>query len=110
MDQFSLTELWNNMGLFAKAVVMVMAVMALFSLTIIIERLIVFITSNNESRSFAAKMGQLLSRGEIATAAGQTLGKNIGHLGRVIGAGLTAYRLAPQNNRDVAVESVARAL
>ena len=32
-----------------------------------------------------------------------------GHLGRVINAGLTAFRVAPKNH-DAAVESVARAL
>jgi biopolymer transport protein ExbB/biopolymer transport protein TolQ len=54
-------------------------------------------------------MGEILTKGDIAAAANTNLGKNVGHLGRVIGAGLTAYRLSP-NNRDVQIESVARAL
>jgi biopolymer transport protein ExbB/biopolymer transport protein TolQ len=37
------------------------------------------------------------------------MGKDIGHLGRVIGSGLTAYRISP-SDKEVAVESVARAL
>jgi biopolymer transport protein TolQ len=108
--QFTFVELWSSMGMFAKAIIFILGFMALASLTIIIERLIVFLTSNSESRSFAARMGGMLSQGQLAQAAGTSLGKKVGHLGRVIGAGLTAYRLAPANNRDLAVESVARAL
>jgi biopolymer transport protein TolQ len=108
--QFTFVELWSSMGPFAKAIVFILGVMALASLTIIIERMIVFTSSNNESRRFAAKMGGILSQGQLQQAAGQATPKGGGHLGRVIGAGLTAYRLAPTGNRDVAVESVARAL
>jgi biopolymer transport protein ExbB/biopolymer transport protein TolQ len=98
------------MGLFARIIVGVMAVMSIASLVVMAERLIVFMRSRSESRRFAEKMASILSKGDLATAANTKLGKDIGHLGRVIGAGLTAYRLSPQNNRDVAVESVARAL
>jgi biopolymer transport protein ExbB/biopolymer transport protein TolQ len=98
------------MGLFARLVVIVMAVMSLMSLVVLAERLVVFSKSKRESRAFAEKMSAVLAKGDLATAAKTDLGKNVGHLGRVIGAGLTAYRLSPTNNRDVAVESVARAL
>jgi biopolymer transport protein TolQ len=74
------------------------------------ERLVVFRKSRRDSRLFAEKMGAILAKGDLSTAANTNLGKNVGHLGRVIGAGLMAYRLSPANNRDVAVESVARAL
>jgi biopolymer transport protein ExbB/biopolymer transport protein TolQ len=61
------------------------------------------------SRTFAAKMGAILAKGDLNSAANQQLGKDVGHLGRVINSGLTAYRISP-NNKEVAVESVARAL
>lgn len=108
--QFTLTELWGHMGLFARLIVIVMAVMSVMSLVVLAERLVVFSRSKRESRAFAEKMSAVLAKGDLATAAKTDLGKNVGHLGRVIGAGLTAYRLSPTNNRDVAVESVARAL
>jgi len=77
-------------------------------LLVMAERLVVFRKSKAESRMFAGRMGAILAKGDIRTAASTNVGKNVGHLGRVI-AGLTAYRLSP-NNRDLAVESVARAL
>lgn len=108
--EFTLSGLWAHMGLFARIIVGVMAVMSVASLVVMAERIFVFSRSRSESRRFAEKMAQVLSKGDLATAANTKLGKDIGHLGRVIGAGLTAYRLSPQNNKDVAVESVARAL
>jgi biopolymer transport protein ExbB/TolQ len=108
--EFTISGLWGNMGLFARLIVIVMAVMSVMSLVVLAERLVVFSRSKRESRAFAEKMSAVLAKGDLATAAKTDLGKNVGHLGRVIGAGLTAYRLSPQNNRDIAVESVARAL
>lgn len=106
---FSLGHLWMSMGIFAKTIVVVMAVMSVASLIVMFERIVVFSKSRSESIQFAEKMAQLLSGGDIAVAVGAGLNKNVGHLGRVINAGLTAYKLAPRD-RDAAVESVARAL
>jgi biopolymer transport protein ExbB/TolQ len=97
------------MGMFAKTIVVVMAIMSIASLLVMFERLFVFNKSRSQSRAFAEKMGKLLATGEMAGAAAANLGKDVGHLGRVINAGLTAYRIAPKNH-DAAVESVARAL
>src|SRR4051794_20797705 len=107
--EFTLTEMWGHMGLFARGIVIVMAIMSVLSLVTMAERWVVFSRSRSESRSFAEKMGAILAKGDLNTAASTNMGKNVGHLGRVIGAGLMAYRLSPAN-REVAVESVARAL
>lgn len=108
--QFTLVELWGHMGLFARLVVIVLGIMSVASLVVLAERLVVFRKSRRDSRTFAEKMGAILAKGDLNTAASTNMGKNIGHLGRVIGAGLMAYRLSPAGDRDVAVESVARAL
>ena len=110
MMDFSLGSLWGSMGLFARMIAVVLAIMSISSLVVTAERIVVFRRSRRDSRSFAEKMGAILAKGDLNTAAGTNLGKNVGHLGRVIGAGLMAYRLSPASNREVAVESVARAL
>lgn len=97
------------MGLFAKLVVITMGVMSVASLLVIAERVVVYLRSGSESLLFARKMAQVLSQGDVPAAAAANLTKNVGHLGRTINAGLTAFRTAP-SNKDVAVESVARAL
>lgn len=106
---FSLGHLWSQMGLFAKLVVIVMGVMSVASLLVMFERIVVYMRSGSESVQFAEKMAKLLSGGDLASAANSGLSKNVGHLGRTINAGLTAFKLAPAN-KDVAVDSVARAL
>ncbi len=108
--QFTLTELWGHMGWFARGIVIVLAIMSVASLVVMAERLVVFNRSNAESRNFAEKMAKLLASGDLHAASNANLGKEVGHLGRVIGAGLNAFKLSPENDRDVAVESVARAL
>lgn len=106
---FSLGHLWASMGIFAKVIVITMAVMSVASLVVMFERIVVYMRSGSESVAFAQKMAQVLGGGDLAAAAAAGLNKNVGHLGRVINAGLTAYKTAP-NNKDVAVESIARAL
>ena len=108
--QFTMGDIWAHMGIFAKGIVMVMAVMMLASLIVVGERLFVFMRSKNESREFAEKMSKLLAGGDIDSAASAKLGKDIGHLGRVIGAGLAAYSAASGKKHELVFESVARAL
>jgi biopolymer transport protein TolQ len=109
--QFTMGDIWAHMGVFAKGIVLVMAVMMLASLIVVGERLFVFMRSKNESRAFAEKMSKLLANGDIDAAASAKLGKDIGHLGRVIGAGLAAYNSGiGAKNPDLVFESVARAL
>ena len=106
---FTPEAMWASMGLFAKMIVMVMLAMSISSLVVMAERMLVFRKTRSDSRTFAAKMGAILAKGDLNTAASTNLGKDVGHLGRVINAGLQAYRISPRD-RDVAVESVARAL
>ncbi len=106
---FSLGHMWSTMGLFAKGVVVVLGFMSMASVVVAFERIVVFSKSRSESFGFAEKMAKILQNGDIGAAVSAGLHKNVGHLGRVINAGLMAFRLAPQD-KDAAVESVARAL
>lgn len=107
--QFTLTDLWAHMGLFAKGIVAVMLAMSVGSLVVMVERLFAFTRSSGESRAFAARLGPLLESGGLAAAASAPDGAGVGHLGRVINAGLKAFRTAPKE-KDTAIDSVARAL
>jgi biopolymer transport protein ExbB/TolQ len=106
---FSLAGIWAHTGLFARFIIFTLGIMSVASLVVIAERMVVFRKTRSDSRTFASKMGAILAKGDLATAANTNLGKDVGHLGRVINSGLTAYRISP-SDKDVAVESVARAL
>jgi biopolymer transport protein ExbB/biopolymer transport protein TolQ len=107
--QFTLAEIWAHTGLFARCIIFTLAIMSVASLVVMAERMLVFRKTRKDSRHFAAKMGAILAKGDLQQAANTNMGKDVGHLGRVIGSGLTAYRISP-SDKDVAVESVARAL
>ncbi|MFL5352710.1 MotA/TolQ/ExbB proton channel family protein [Archangium sp.] len=106
---FTIAGIWANTGPFARGIIFALAIMSISSLVVMAERIIVFRKTRKDSRNFAAKMGAILAKGDLQQAANTNMGKEIGHLGRVISSGLTAYRISP-SDKDVAVESVARAL
>jgi len=98
------------MGLFAKGIVVVMALMSVMSLVILIERALLFRASRRQSRRFAARLGPLLAQGDFDAALEAKLDKDVGYLGRTIRAGLTAYRISSDDTRDEVMEAVARGL
>jgi biopolymer transport protein TolQ len=109
-NAFSILGIWHNMGLFARGIVAVMLVMSLASVYVISDRWMLFSKSLGESRAFAARMGAMLGKGDLKAAAAAKLGTDVGYLGRVIGAGLTTYRVNASAKPDFVFESVARAL
>ena len=116
---FTVGGIWAHMGLFARLIVIMMGLMSVASFVVIIERALFFNRSLNESRAFATTMGAMLGKGDLGKAAGTKLGDDIGYLGRVIRAGLLAYKttsVVKSSSKDKAAgsdlvfESVARAL
>ena len=107
---FSISELWQHMGFFARLIVGVMACMSVASLLVASERLFYYARQRRESRQFAEKMSAVLKTGDVDIIAMAPVKGEIGYLGRVIEAGLGAYRDAPKGFVDFTFESVARAL
>jgi biopolymer transport protein ExbB/biopolymer transport protein TolQ len=113
MQHFTITELWGHMGLFARLIVYVLGIMSLASIIVMAERIVSFIKSNRDSRKFATALAVTVEKGGIDEAAKQKpAAKGIGHLGRVLTAGLSAYSMTRTagTTPDLTIESVARAL
>jgi biopolymer transport protein ExbB/TolQ len=114
MQQFTLAELWGHMGLFARLVVYVLGLMSLGSIIIMAERFVSFLKSNRDSRRFATNLAGSIEKTGIDDAAKTKVGKpkSVGHLGRVLSAGLGAYSMTRTagTTPDLTIESVARAL
>jgi biopolymer transport protein ExbB/TolQ len=108
--QFTLADLWAHMGLFARLIVAVLAVMSIASLLVAAERTMVYSRSRRDSRRFAEKVGAPLARGDLDGAAMADTGKAKGYLGQVITAGLAAWKKGGAEDGDLTFESVARAL
>jgi biopolymer transport protein ExbB/biopolymer transport protein TolQ len=112
MQQFTVLELWHHMGLFARLVVYVLALMSVSSVVVMAERVVSFARSRRESRRFAASLAAAVEARGIDDAAKAKAEKDVGHLGRVLAAGLAAYHLTrtARTTADLTIESVARAL
>jgi biopolymer transport protein ExbB/biopolymer transport protein TolQ len=109
--QFTLTELWHHMGLFARLIVGAMAVMSILSLYVTAERLFALSKAKKQSLVFARRVGALFSQGGIEAAAAAEPDSDAGYLGRVIQAGLAAYRTTRgTSDAEIVFESVSRAL
>ncbi len=116
MQQFTLAELWGHMGLFARLIIYVLAAQGLASVVVMAERFISFTKSSKDSRKFAASLAQTIEQSGVDAAArepqDEKASKEAGHLGRVLGSGLGAYRMTRTagTTADLTIESVARAL
>lgn len=112
MQQFTLTELWGHMGLFARLIIYVLAIMGLASIVVMAERFISFLKSSRDSRRYANELAAVIEKSGVDEAAKKKPGKNAGHLGRVLGSGLGAYAMTRTagTTPDLTIESVARAL
>jgi biopolymer transport protein ExbB/biopolymer transport protein TolQ len=114
MQQFTLTELWGHMGLFARLVVYVLGIMSLASIVVMAERFVSYMKSNRDSRTFASTLAGAIEKKGLDDAAKEKVGtpKTIGHLGRVLSSGLGAYTMTRTagTTADLTIESVARAL
>ena len=60
-----LLELWTEMGLPVKLVVVVLTLQAVASLAVAVDRLILLARSGAASRAFAGKAGPLMDRGDF---------------------------------------------
>jgi biopolymer transport protein ExbB/TolQ len=107
--QFTLSDLWSHMGLFAKLIVIGLGIMSTFSLLVAAERLIAFRKSRRDSFRFISEVGPILVRGDIDGAAAAIV-QSEGYIGRVLTAGLKAWRGSSRVDSDLTFESVARAL
>jgi len=90
---FSLIGMWHSMNWVAKGVVIVLALMSIWSLTIAIERLWRFQKAKRESLEVAKGVTPLLGQHKLAEAirlAGDKRYRH-SHLARVLRAGLTEF-------------------
>ena len=105
----SLQALWSSMGLTAKAVVLVLFIMSIYSLWVMVERFITFQKAKNQSLKLLGALSNLLTRSEYAQAIEVTKKYKQSHLAKVIAAGLLEFESTRRDKRqsdpEVAVEA-----
>ena len=102
---FDLPSMWKNMGLPARAVVILLAIMSAWSIGVMIDRYIAFSQARKQSREFAPAVAGCLKEGKIEEAISVAEQNKRSHLAKVVEAGLQEFR-AHAVSREIAGEQI----
>src|SRR5438874_6391470 len=95
----SIQALWTSMNWTAKAVVIVMLIMSIYSIWVMVERYIVFQRAKNQSLKLLGALSNVLTRGDYQQAIDVTKKFKDSHLAKVISAGLLEFEAARRDKR-----------
>src|SRR5690349_24583518 len=88
---FSLMGMWKSMGLPARLLVITLAIMSVYSPSVMAERLFSLSRAKDQSRKYAEKLRDLLPEHQMVEAAQYATSLKYGHIPRVLGAGSSEY-------------------
>src|SRR5574338_509543 len=88
----SLLDLWHSMGYFAKGIVWVLAIMSVYSLTIMIQKWWGLRKAQKETIKFAPEFSQFLEEDNLAEAIKLAEGYKKSHVARVLGGALAEVK------------------
>ncbi|MFN8062075.1 MAG: MotA/TolQ/ExbB proton channel family protein [Vicinamibacterales bacterium] len=113
----NLIEMWNQMGIVAKAVAFVLFFMSFWSVGVAVERIYTFIQARNQSKQYAPQVAKHLKDGRLKDAIALSQSKNFkySHLAKVVLAGLQEYQFQQESgggslNRDDLLDTVRRSI
>jgi biopolymer transport protein ExbB len=87
-----LIHLWGTMGWFAKGVVIVMAIMSVWSLTVMIQKFFQFQRSQSETRKFAPQFSRAIQEENLDQAISLAEKNKKSHVSRVLGEALAEVK------------------
>ena len=111
-----LLELWEQMGIPVKALMILLGLMSMWSMGVFFERLFTFTQAGKQSKAFAPQVAKHLKDGQLkdAIAVAQSKTYKYSHLGKVVLAGLQEYQFQKdagvELSRDDVIDSVRRAI
>jgi biopolymer transport protein ExbB/TolQ len=110
---FGPLALWESMGMIAKVVVVVLAILSVWSLAISVERWIVFSRAKKQSLAFAKLATEHLKQDRPQAAIDAAKKYPGSHLARVVSAGLMSFQFETENSplsEPEVVEAAGRAI
>jgi biopolymer transport protein ExbB len=87
-----LLHLWGQMGYFAKGIVVVLAIMSIWSLTIMIQKFIQFQRAQAETRKFAPQFSRAIQEENLDQAISLAEKNKKSHVARVVGEALAEVK------------------
>jgi biopolymer transport protein ExbB/biopolymer transport protein TolQ len=85
-------QMWEQMGLLAKAVVVMLGIMSVWSIGVMIERYFTYRAARRQSREFAPAVAEALGNGNIQEAIELADQSKKSHLAKVVAAGLQEFQ------------------
>ena len=89
-------DIWNQMSRIARGVVIILGLLSIYSITVMIERLIAFSKAKKQSLIFARQVTTFLKQDNIAGAIAESKKYKDSHLARVVAAGLYEFQYEVQ--------------
>jgi len=101
-ETFTVMGIWHSMGLIARGVVILLALMSIYSVGVSIERAWRFFKAKKQSLEVALRITPLLEMNRLEEAVLLTKNRDYkhSHIARVIGAGLGRFRAAGPDEDD----------
>ena len=96
-----LAHMFREMTIVGWSVIILMALMSIYSLWVMVERYIVFSKAKNQSLKLLGALSNLLTKGEYAQAIEVTKKYKQSHLAKVIAAGLLEFEASRRDKRTV---------
>lgn len=95
--EMGILSMWEAMGWLAKAVVVILALMSIYSIGVMIERWLTYNAAKKQSLKFATQATQLLKQNKLKEVI--TLAKSYkkSHLAKVVSAGLYEFTYETEN-------------
>src|ERR671920_22714 len=90
--ELSLMDLWGQMGAFAKGIVLTLAIMSIWSLTVTLQKWLRLRAASAETRKFAPEFSQFLEEDNLTEAIKLSEGYKKSHVARVLGSALGEVR------------------
>jgi biopolymer transport protein ExbB len=105
MGSLNIVDLWSAMGGIARGVVIILAIMSAYSISVMIERFLSFRQARKQSRLFTPAVAECLKDGKIdeAIALGEQYNKS--HLAKVLVTGLHELQ-AHSKSKDIPGETI----
>ena len=107
---FSPIQLWTNMGLLVRCVVIVLLIESIWSLAVMIDRYLYFSAARKQSREFAPRVAGALKDSKLEEAIKIADRNKKSHLAEVVTAGLQEFRSSAGLPTEETIASSGRAL
>ena len=115
--QVDLRSMFEHMGGVALTVVIVLAIMSIYSIGVMIERFWTYQQATKQSRKYAPEVARLLKQGKIKEAidASRGAGVKYSHLAKVLVVGLQEWQYQlelgeAERDKEAAIDSAKRAI